>query len=233
MPHPSDRDFRFKPDPSSSDSSTAREAPIAGEPASAKEEVANPMNQPAPKPKDAPENPWVEAAKTLGLSLMLAFGIRQFVAEPRYIPSESMVPTLEINDRLIVEKISYLFHPPERGDIIVFSPPAAVSQACGGSANISQEAFIKRVIGLPGDKVEVRDGTVFINSQPLSEPYIAEPPRNVTKPQLVPPNSYFVMGDNRNNSCDSRYWGEVPRQNIIGHATFRFFPFNRIGGLNP
>jgi signal peptidase I len=229
MPHPSDRDFRFKSKttPPFSDSSISGKAPTTGE------ESANAMNQPSPKPKDAPENPWVEAAKTLGLSLLLAFGIRQFVAEPRFIPSESMVPTLEVNDRLIVEKISYLLHPPERGDIIVFSPPAAVAQACNSPATITQEAFIKRVIGLPGDTVEVRNGTVFINKQPLSEPYIAEPPHNPAKPQVVPPNSYFVMGDNRNNSCDSRFWGDVPRSNIIGRAAFRFFPFDRIGGLNP
>jgi signal peptidase I len=195
--------------------------------------MSQPSDHNVPLPvNSSAENPWVEAAKTLGLSLLLAFGIRQFVAEPRYIPSESMEPTLEINDRLIVEKISYLLHPPERGDIIVFSPPAKVVEACDGSASVLQEAFIKRVIGLPGDQVEVRQGTVFINSQPLAESYIAEPPRNAIEPVIVPPNSYFVMGDNRNNSCDSRFWGTVPRQNIIGRAAVRFFPFDRLGGLN-
>ncbi|MBD3881552.1 signal peptidase I [Phormidium tenue FACHB-886] len=217
MSHPSDQNFRFKPDNQiSSPGSTIPE-----------------KGTPLPLPPKSPENPWVEAAKTLGISLLLAFGIRQFVAEPRFIPSSSMEPTLEINDRLIVEKISYLLHPPERGDIVVFSPPATVAAACNSPASVAHEAFIKRVIGLPGDKVEVRQGTVFINNQPLPESYIAELPEAPTKPQIVPPNTYFVMGDNRNNSCDSRFWGTVPHQNIIGRAAFRFFPFDRLGELTP
>ncbi|HEY9643171.1 MAG TPA: signal peptidase I [Coleofasciculaceae cyanobacterium] len=188
---------------------------------------------PKPSPPPKPENPWMEAAKTIGLSLILALGIRQFVAEARYIPSESMVPTLEVNDRLMVEKISYLFHPPERQDIVVFWPPDTVAQVCQGQPNPSKQkdAFIKRVIGLPGDKVEVRNGQVLINDKVLPEDYIAEPPKDPWGPQIVPPDSYLMMGDNRNNSCDSRRWGFVPRNEIIGRAAFRFWPLDRMGGL--
>jgi len=192
--------------------------------------ASKPVKQPPP-PK--PENGWVEAAKTIGLSLILAVGIRQFVAEARYIPSESMVPTLAVNDRLMVEKITYLIHPPEREDIVVFWPPDNVSEVCQGQPNPNKQkdAFIKRVIGLPGEKVEVREGKVLINDQLLPEPYTSELSRDPWGPKIVPPNSYLMMGDNRNNSCDSRRWGFVPRNDIIGRAAFRFWPFDRIGSL--
>lgn len=187
-----------------------------------------------PPQKDT-EGGWKEIAKTIGLSLVLALGIRQFVAEARYIPSESMVPTLQVNDRLIVEKMSYRFHNPERGDIIVFMPPDAAGRYCLGvqDPNIKiKDAFIKRVVALPGEKVEVRDGTVFINDQPLEENYIAARPDYQLLPSVVPPDSFLVLGDNRNNSCDGHFWGAVPRENIIGRAAFRFWPPNRIGGIN-
>ncbi|NJO43681.1 MAG: signal peptidase I [Cyanobacteria bacterium CRU_2_1] len=186
---------------------------------------ASTQSSPSPQKR---ENPWVEAAKTIGLSLVLALGIRHFVAEARYIPSESMVPTLEVNDRLIVEKISYLVHSPERGDIVVFWPNDRLRQI----QPKLKDAFIKRVIGLPGEKVEVRDGTVFVNDQPLQEDYIAAEPDYQWGPEVVPPDSYLVLGDNRNNSYDSHFWGYVPRENIIGRAVFRFWPPDRVGGIN-
>ncbi|HEY9622177.1 MAG TPA: signal peptidase I [Crinalium sp.] len=193
----------------------------------------NSQGQPQPNPTPStdakPENPWVEGLKTIGLSIILALGIRHFVAEARYIPSESMLPTLEVNDRLIVEKVSYHFHTPERGDIIVFWPTQRLKQE-----NPSlKDAFIKRVIGLPGDKVEVRDGKVFVNGQPLSENYIAAEPEYQWGPEVVPANSYLVLGDNRNNSYDSHFWGYVPRENIIGRAVIRFWPPGRAGGIGP
>jgi len=175
------------------------------------------------------ENSWIEAAKTLGFSLLLAFGIRQFIAEPRYIPSKSMVPTLEVNDRLMVEKLSYLFHPPNRGDVVVFWPPDRLKQQ---NPELKKDAFIKRVIGLPGDQVEVKEGKVFINNKPLVEDYIAAKPNYQWGPEIVPNDSYLVLGDNRNNSYDSHFWGYVPRQNLIGRAAFRFWPLPRIGGID-
>lgn len=182
-----------------------------------------------------PEEGWKEIAKTIGLSLVLALGIRQFVAEARYIPSESMVPTLQVNDRLIVEKVSYRFHSPERGDIVVFMPPSAAGKYCLGiqDPNVKiKDAFIKRVVALPGEKVEVKGGTVLINDQPLPENYIAAKPDYQLAPSVVPPNAFLVLGDNRNNSCDGHFWGPVPRENIIGRAAFRFWPPNRIGDIN-
>jgi signal peptidase I len=175
------------------------------------------------------ENSWIEAAKTLGLSLILAFGIRQFIAEPRYIPSESMVPTLQINDRLMVEKLSYLVHEPNRGDVVVFWPPEALKQQ---NPELKKDAFIKRVIGVPGDKVQVKGGLVYVNDRPQTEPYIAAKPNYNWGPEIVPMGAYMVLGDNRNHSYDSHYWGYVPRKNIIGRAAFRFWPLPRLGAID-
>uniref|UniRef100_UPI0030DB7B21 signal peptidase I n=1 Tax=Oculatella sp. LEGE 06141 TaxID=1828648 RepID=UPI0030DB7B21 len=175
------------------------------------------------------ENPVVEGLKTIGLSIVLALGIRHFVAEARYIPSESMLPTLEVNDRLIVEKISYHFNSPQRGDIVVFWPNERLRQE-----NPSlRDAFIKRVIGLPGDTIEVRGGRVYVNGEAIRENYIAAEPDYQWGPETVPPDSYLVLGDNRNNSYDSHFWGYVPRENIIGRAVVRFWPPNRMGELGP
>lgn len=161
------------------------------------------------------------------LSAILAFVIRQFVAEARYIPSNAMLPTLQVNDRLIIDKLTYRFRAPERGDIIVFSPTEALRK------QNFRDAFIKRIVGLPGDKVQVKKRQVYVNDQPLNEDYIGknEAPQYEWGPQVVPLNSYIVLGDNRNNSYDSHYWGFVPHKNIIGKATKRFYPFDRAGSL--
>ena len=166
-----------------------------------------------------------ENGTTVLIALTLAFIIRVFIAEPRYIPSESMFPTLEIGDRLVVEKIGYKFHLPERGDIVVFQPPTKL-QVLGYEKN---QAFIKRAIALPGDTIAVKDGVIYLNDQPVLEEYIAAPPEYDLMPITVPEDRLFVMGDNRNNSNDSHIWGFLPAENIIGHAVFRFWPLERIG----
>lgn len=189
--------------------------------------------------KSAPEESWLwEATKTVGLSLLLAFGIRSYVAEARYIPSGSMEPTLQINDRLIVEKVSYYFHTPNRGDIVVFNPTKALK------SQGFKDAFIKRVIGLPGDQVEVKEGNVYVNGRQLSEAYVANGnitstetcsqegmPAFLAKAATIPKNSFLVLGDNRSNSYDGRCWGLVDRGDVVGRATFRFWPINRTGVL--
>lgn len=168
---------------------------------------------------------WQENLTLIAIALCLAFLIRTFIAEPRYIPSESMFPTLHTGDRLVVEKISYRFHPPTIGDIIVFQPPAELQRR----GYPKDQAFIKRIIGQPGEVISVAQGKVYLNGQPLSEDYIAEPPNQPFLPVKVPEGEFFVMGDNRNDSNDSRYWGFLPKKNIIGRAIFRFWPFDRIG----
>lgn len=168
-----------------------------------------------------------ENIQIVAIALLLALFIRAFVAEPRYIPSDSMVPTLQIGDRLVVEKVSYHFHQPVTGDIIVFSPPKQLQK----KGFTKDQAFIKRAIGSPGQTVAVRDGKVYLNHKPLQENYIAEPPEYEWGPELVPENTYFVMGDNRNDSNDSSKWGFLPKENIIGRAVFRFWPLDRSGFL--
>ncbi len=189
-------------------------------------EIVN--QEPEKKPQtENEENSWLEIAKTLGTAVILAFGIRTFVAEARYIPSASMVPTLEINDRLIIEKVSYRFQEPQRGDVVVFKPTERLVQE-----NYKGAAFIKRIIGLPGDKIEVKGGRVYVDDRPLQEKYIAEDPQYDYGPVIVPEDSYLVLGDNRNNSYDSHSWGFVPREKLIGKAFVRFWPLNRVGSLD-
>ncbi|MEH2066195.1 MAG: signal peptidase I [Nostoc sp.] len=194
-----------------------------------------------------PDNSWIaELGRTIVLSIVLALGIRTFVAEARWIPSGSMEPTLHgvdnqwEADKIIVDKLKYKFAEPQRGDIVVFSPTQELQK------EQFKDAFIKRVIGLPGEKVQLKDGKVYINNKPLPEAnYLSSgqttiidvcqsrpDPPFLTKPQTVPADSYLVLGDNRNNSYDGRCWGVVPRQNIIGRAVFRFWPLNHIGGLD-
>ena len=156
-------------------------------------------------------------------NLLISFSLREFVAEARYIASSAMKPTLQINDRLIVDKLGYRFKPPQRRDIIVFKPTETLKQ------ENFHEAFIKRIIGLPGENLEVKAGKVYINGQPLQEDYLSEPPQYQYGPMRVPPNSYFVLGDNRNNSYDSYYWGFLPQDLIIGKATKIFWPPTRSG----
>ncbi|MEM7556613.1 MAG: signal peptidase I [Cyanobacteria bacterium P01_A01_bin.84] len=170
---------------------------------------------------------WQENIILIGIALFLAFLIRTFIAEPRFIPSDSMVPTLLTGDRLVIEKVSYRFEKPSFGDIIVFQPPQTLQK----QGYLKDQAFIKRIIGEPGDAIAVEKGKVYRNGEVLQENYIKEPPIQDFVEKKVPDNEYFVMGDNRNDSNDSRYWGSLPEENIIGRAVFRFFPLNRIGGI--
>jgi signal peptidase I len=177
---------------------------------------------------------WRENIILVAIALCLAFLIRTFIAEPRYIPSESMIPTLHTGDRLVVEKISYRLHPAKFGDIVVFQPP----QQLQNQGYAKDQAFIKRIIARDGEEVRIADGIVYLNGKPLQETYIAEPParpypdkQDTTACQQVkvPANEFFVLGDNRNDSRDSRYWCFLPQENIIGRAVFRFWPLDRFG----
>jgi signal peptidase I len=181
------------------------------------------------KPENTQEQPKVNSIKEnlqiIFIALLLAFLIRVFIAEPRYIPSDSMLPTLEQGDRLVVEKISFYFRPPQRGDIVVFNPPFQL-QMLGFEKN---QALIKRVIGEPENRIKIENNQVYLNQEPLRENYIAESPNYQLPEVTVPPENLFVMGDNRNNSNDSHIWGFLPKKNVIGRACFRFWPLNRIG----
>lgn len=169
-----------------------------------------------------------ENVQVIAIALVISLLVRLLIAEPRYIPSDSMVPTLEIGDRLIVEKVSYYFRDPKRGEIVVFKPPEQL-QRQGYELN---QAFIKRVIGTEGDTVAVRDGRVYIDGEVLPEDYIAEPPSYQFPPIPVPEDQAIVLGDNRNNSNDSHIWGFLPEENVIGRAVFRFWPLSRFGPIS-
>ncbi len=184
------------------------------------------------KPQETPQKDRIwqsitENTLTMAIAIAIALVIRVFIAEPRYIPSESMYPTLVTGDRLIIEKVSYKFNPVNRGDIIVFQPPQKLLIQ-GYQAN---QAFIKRAIATSGETVKIEDGIVYINQQPLKENYIAQMPNYKLIDVTVPEGKLFVMGDNRNNSNDSHIWGFLPQDKIIGRAVFRFWPLNRIGNV--
>ena len=155
------------------------------------------------------------------VSFALVFGfVRPFVMEAFWIPSGSMIPTLEIGDRVLVNKFIYRFTEPKRADIVVFT-----------SVDNPKEDLIKRVVGVPGDKVAVRKGKLFLNGEPQKEPYTNKklPDRSFFARTTVPRGHVFVMGDNRGNSADSRVFGPLPKKNIEGEAFLRFWPPHRIG----
>ena len=165
-----------------------------------------------------------ENMQILLIAIALAFFIRTFIAEPRYIPSESMHPTLQTGDRLIIEKVSRYFYTSKAKDIVVFKPP--IQLKLQGYKN--NQAFIKRIIAISGETVAVKDGKVYVNDILLEEDYILQKPYYNLQPITVPKGYLFVMGDNRNNSNDSHVWGFLSEKNIIGRAIFRFSPFKRI-----
>jgi signal peptidase I len=169
----------------------------------------------------------IEWATVIGVAVVLAVLIRGFVFQTFYIPSASMEPTLQIGDRIIVSKLSYDLHSVHRGDIVVFHAPPAEADAC---ADPSVKDLVKRVIGLPGETISSRGNSVLIDGRPLAQPWFPPtalgPPIKMTH---IPANSYFMMGDNRADSCDSRSWGTLPGGEIIGHVILRIWPLSQIG----
>lgn len=161
---------------------------------------------------------WSVIATGLGIAAI----VHAFVAEVRYIPSPSMQPTLQINDRVVVNKLSYKSAPVKRGDIVVFQAPKVLLKL-----NI-RGALVKRAIGLPGERVQIKNGQVYISDRPINESYIAQKPKYNWGPAIVPPKSYLVLGDNRNQSFDSHSWGFVPQESIVGRAVVRFWPPQRM-----
>ena len=165
-----------------------------------------------------------ELAEVIGLAIILYVGI-SFAIQAVHVEGLSMWATLDDNDYLIANKIDYRLHAPQRGDIVILRPPGDNSRD-----------FIKRVIALPGETLLIRGGVVYINGHRLEEPYLPEAwitdnnyPRNGTDGEVIPPNEYFVMGDNRNRSQDSRFFGPITRDRIDGRAWFRIWPLGQFG----
>ena len=162
-----------------------------------------------------------EIVEVVVVAAVLAFVIKTFVVGNYWIPSESMLPTIEVNDKVVVTNFSYWVGGPERGDVVVFHYPLD-----------PKKDYIKRCIGEPGDIIEFRDSKLYVNGELTPEPYL---PAGLTfedfGPVLVPEGSYFMCGDNRNHSSDSRSWGFVEEKHIVGKAQFVYWPFARWGTL--
>ena len=191
-------------------------------------------------PEEGAENPrpsrWIkEAVIVVVIAILVAVLLRAFVVQTFFIPSGSMEPTLQIGDRILVNKLSYHLHGVDRGDIVVFARPP--TENCGGP---TVNDLVKRVIGLPGDIISLSGGYVYIDGKRLDESWlpaaeqgvtVAGPPGNTSNlahPYRVPPDNYFVMGDNRTDSCDSRYWGPINRSLIVGKVELRVWPLSSL-----
>jgi signal peptidase I len=158
-------------------------------------------------------------------ALLIALVIKTFLFQAFYIPSASMDPTLKVHDRVLVNKLSYHLHPVHRGDIVVFKAPKEERTA-------EIKDLVKRVIGLPGDTLEARDGHIYVNDRLLKEPYLPKGTVTDNLPrQVIPAGSYFMMGDNRGESSDSRVFGPIKRSTIIGRAFIKMWPLTRLGFL--
>jgi signal peptidase I len=201
--------------------------------------------------------PFAETVAIIATALFFAITIQAFAVKPYKIPSESMQPTLVVGQRVLVDRFSHhVGGDPKLGDITVFMPPPS-AESPGGQCAIAGEgpsypsgpasrrscskavpgegpqAFVKRVVGMPGDRIAVRNGHVIRNGRRASEPFAATcggGPACDLAAVDVPAGHYFLMGDNRGNSADSRYWGPVPRDQIIGRAVATYWPVDRIGG---
>jgi signal peptidase I len=173
----------------------------------------------------------VEWLAVVVVAVLVSLLIRTYVFQTFYIPSGSMEPTLLIGDRIVVSKISVELGTIHIGDILVFKAPPAVKTQCGDDV----ADLVKRVIGLPGDRLISRGNTIYVNGKVLKQPWTHyEPLGKAIRGKnggsyLVPKNSYFMMGDNEPDSCDSRYWGTVPRSSVIGKVFLRIWPLSRFG----
>jgi signal peptidase I len=188
-------------------------------------------------------------AVIVALALGLALGIQAWIVKPYQIPSESMEPTLDVGQRVLVNRFVYHFKDPKIGDVVVFHPPVGADNGteCGKPPKVgepcsqpteaeSEQNFIKRIVAGPGDTLSVKNGHPVVNGvektdEPYTNPCGAAGACNMPKTIKIPADHYFMMGDNRGASDDSRFWGPVPRDWIIGEAFATYWPPDRIGGL--
>ena len=172
---------------------------------------------------------WGDLLESFVVAVVLVFlVVRPFVVQAFYIPSRSMTPTLNVSDRIVVNKLSYRFRDPARHEVVVFRAPREASYAL---QDLEEKDFIKRVVGLPGDTIEVHGGVTYINGEPDTRVKLQEPINYDLPPVTVPRGKLFVLGDNRNQSNDSHSWGLLDRRLVIGKAEMVFWPPARIGTI--
>jgi signal peptidase I len=162
-----------------------------------------------------------DIVSTLLPALLLAVMMHLFLAQSTIVYGQSMEPNYHTDERLIIEKITYHFRSPARGDVVVIKDPS------GGPVPL-----IKRVVGLPGERITIANGTVFVNGVSLDESYVKQLTPGPSRTWIVPPLQVFVMGDNRSNSRDSRFFGPVSLSDVLGHAVFRYWPLTDAGALH-
>ncbi len=184
-------------------------------------------NVPTPTKPRHPIRTLIEWITVVALALVLALVLRANVVQTFFIPSGSMIPTLQVGDRIVVSKLSVEWGTIHRGDIVVFRRPPR--EDCGG-AEVND--LVKRVIGLPGDRLTSKGNTIYINGRALHETWShTEPLGTPIDPITVPKDEYFMMGDNHGSSCDSRYWGPIKRSLIVGKVFMRVWPLSRFSFL--
>jgi signal peptidase I len=216
------------PEPPVGDVDQPPVAPAEGVPVEAPEPAADGAGAELTRKQRAKANRKKQGYEWLILvaaSLAVALVVRGFLIQAFYIPSESMVPTLVKNDRVLVNKLSYKLHDVHRGDIVVFKAPP-------GAATAQVKDLIKRVVGLPGETIEGRNGSIFINGKPLDEPYLSPDVRSRDfPPEKIPPDKIYVLGDNRQDSRDSTFFHAVDEGAIVGRAFVKIWPLNDLGLL--
>ena len=178
--------------------------------------------QPQGKPRHNTFKHWLfDWTETIVVAFIMALIIRAFFLQVFWIPSSSMEPTLDIKDRIIVNKVAYHFRGPKRQEVIVFRQVAPETEP--------KRDLIKRLMGLPGEELELKEGVVYINGEPVVETHSMNRDFMDFGPVLIPQGYYFVLGDNRPASADSRYWGFLPKENLIGPAFLRIWPIGKLG----
>jgi signal peptidase I len=181
----------------------------------------------------ARKHPFIDLLVTLAIAAGIAFVVQLWIVKPFRIPSGSMLQTFHLNDRIIAARFWYHLRDPQRGDIIVFHPNGIGNDAERIQGRVASVVFVKRLIGLPGDWIQARGGKVQIckregaDCKTLNEPYVSSPQTDFG-PEQVPKGRYFMMGDNRDDSDDSRSWGPIARSQIIGRAFMIYWPLTRI-----
>jgi signal peptidase I len=170
---------------------------------------------------------WRTDAAELTASMVIAVGVRMFAVDARYIPTDSMEPTFAVGDHLLLDKVSRMFRPPARGDVVCFQPPAAAVTKHSLPAG---SCYLKRVVAVAGDEVQVRNGRLLINGKVQAEPYVSERMGYAMPSRIVPAGHLFVLGDNRNHSYDSHFWGCLPQERVLGMPLCTYWPPLRARG---